>query len=136
MNKALFLNLVMMLGSTAMQQLGKIVSPLSGKAEVDLRGAQASIDMLSMLQAKSEGNLDSDETRMLGDTLSSLQMNYVETARSAEAQPSADPAEAPTEATGEDAGEEAPEAEATDAPEASATEGESKDPKFHKSYGD
>jgi len=33
-----------------------------------------------MLQAKTKGNLDKDEDKMLNDVLSSLQMNYVETA--------------------------------------------------------
>jgi len=49
MNKVLFVNLVMMLGSSAMQQLGKLINPMTGKTEIDLEGAQITIDMLSML---------------------------------------------------------------------------------------
>lgn len=79
MNKALFMNLVMMLGSTAMQQLGKLVSPVSGKTEMDLEGAQITIDMLNMLAAKTKGNLDKDEEKVIQDIVSSAQMNYVET---------------------------------------------------------
>ena len=65
MNKALFANLVMMLSSSAMQQLGKLVNPLTGKTEVHLEGAQVSIDMLAMIQSKTEGNLDDEEKQML-----------------------------------------------------------------------
>jgi hypothetical protein len=35
--------------------------------------------MLDMLEARTRGNLDADETRLLKDTLMSLKMNYVET---------------------------------------------------------
>ena len=87
MNKALFANIVMMLGSSAMQQLGKLMNPLSGKTEVSLEGAQITIDMLAMLREKTKGNLDRDEDKMLNDLLSSLQLNYVETAAEEEKKP-------------------------------------------------
>jgi hypothetical protein len=48
---------------------------------VDLEAAQFTIDILEMIEAKTAGNLDSDEQRLLKDTLSSLRLNYVETAR-------------------------------------------------------
>jgi hypothetical protein len=79
MNKALFINLVMMLGSTAMQQLGKLVSPVSGKPEMDLEGAQITIDMLNMIAEKTKNNLEPDEVKALQEIISSAQMNYVET---------------------------------------------------------
>ena len=56
-NKALFINLVIMLSSSAMQQMGKLVNPLTNKTQVDLQGAQISIDMLAMLQAKTKGGV-------------------------------------------------------------------------------
>jgi hypothetical protein len=138
LNKALFLNLVMMLGSTAMQQLGQIASPISGKVDVDLNGAQATIDMLSMLKAKSEGNLDTDEERMLNDTLSALQMNYVEASRSAPTTDETDAAESPEVAPEEGVEESAAaDEDAEPATEVAPPEdGDSKEPKFHKSYGE
>ncbi len=138
MNKALFLNLVMMLGSTTMQQLGRIVNPLTGKTEVDLQGAQASIDMLSMLKAKTEGNLDTDEERMIKDTLSSLQMNFVETSEAEKAKPDAERTEPRAAETAESGDEAAEEEEGEEAAEIEApVEGEAhKEPKFHKSYGE
>jgi len=85
-NKVLFANLVMMLGSSAIQQLGKLINPLTGKTEISLEGAQMTIDMLSMIKEKTKGNLDKEEDRMLTDLLSSLQLNYVETAETVKAE--------------------------------------------------
>lgn len=78
-DKALFANLIMMLASSSMQQMGKIINPMTNKAEVDLETAQMTIDMIAMLQAKSKGNCDESEEKMLKDLLSSLRMNFVET---------------------------------------------------------
>jgi len=136
-NKILFLNLVMMLGTTAMQQLGKIINPAVGKAEVDLPGAQASIDMLSMLKEKSEGNRDEEEDRILNDTLSSLQMNYVETAQAEKEKPAEEKAEGEETTQPEESAEtEKPAASEPEADEVEpASDGDLKEPKFHKSYG-
>ncbi len=77
----LFMSLVMMLASSAMQQLGKIVNPLTNKAEVNLEMAQLTIDMLAMIENRTKGNLDSDEEKLLTESLASLRLNYVETAK-------------------------------------------------------
>lgn len=79
MNKALFTHLVMSLASAAMTHLGKLVNPATGKTETNLDAAQANIDMLEMLAARTRGNLDKEEARMLEQTLTGLRMNYVET---------------------------------------------------------
>jgi len=120
MNKYLFINLVTMLGITAMQQLGKLVNPALGKADVNLAAAQATIDTLDMLSAKTGGNLDADEARLLKDTIATLKMNYVETKDAEERMPKKDASE--TKAP--------PSAEPAPKPGAD----QSKDPKFHKSY--
>lgn len=119
-HKALFMELVIMLSSSAMQQLGKIINPLTGKTEVNLPAAQATIDMVEMIEAKTRGNLDRDETRLLASTLTSLRMNYVETASATPPTPGTPPAEGT-----------APESTAQPSPEKPA---EKKEPKFHKSY--
>jgi hypothetical protein len=125
MNKAVFINFVMMLGSTAMQQMGKIINPMTKKAETNLEAAQATIDMLVMLEAKTKGNLDADEQRMLKELLRTLQLNYVETSQMA----------VPTD---KPATESAPEAPATDTKEPEKKAGESAEDKrkYHKSYGE
>ena len=115
-NKALFIQFVLMLSSSVMQQLGKLMDPLTGKAEINLEAAQSTIDLVVMLDAKTRGNLDREEERFLKNTLATLQMNYVETAQSAPAKPEAS-APAPEPA--------APAAEPA---------AEAKEPKFHKTY--
>lgn len=144
MNKMLFTQLVMLLSSSAMQQLGKLVNPVTRKAAVDLEGAQATIDMLAMLREKTRGNLDKDEAEMLNGLLSSLQMNYVETAEAAAAGPApgkpaasaeaapAGPAEG--EAAKEGAGEETPKTPDPPSPP-DAAGSPKKNPKYHKTYG-
>jgi len=80
MHKAMFMQLVIMLSSSAMQHLGKIINPMTGKTELNLEAAQATIDMVEMIEAKTKGNLDRDEERLLKNTITTLKLNYVETA--------------------------------------------------------
>ncbi len=72
-----FVNLVSALAASAMQQLGKLVSPLSGKTELNLAGARATIDMLEMLRDKTKGNVNDQEEQLLRSTIANLQLNYV-----------------------------------------------------------
>jgi hypothetical protein len=77
-HQILFSHLVFSLHAATMQQLGKIKNPMTDKVERDLQGAQASIDMLDMIQAKTQGNLSQDESRFLGQVLQELRLNYVD----------------------------------------------------------
>jgi len=74
----LFLQLVLSLQSAAWYQMGKIVSPISGKIEKSLEEARISIDLLAMLQEKTKGNLVDEEKRILDNAVYALQMNYVD----------------------------------------------------------
>lgn len=78
MNEALFMQVVMMFQGAAMQQMGKIVSPISGKVERDLDQAKMSIDILGMLQEKTKGNLNEHEKKFLDHILFELRINYVD----------------------------------------------------------
>ena len=73
-----FIQFVSSLYSTCMFQLGKIMNPVTGKVEKDLFGARATIELLRMLQAKTQGNLSEKEKNALTDALSNMQMNYVD----------------------------------------------------------
>jgi len=73
-----FFQLVVSLQAGAMQQMGKVISPVSGKVERDLELAKATIDMLTMLDKKTKGNLSDDEEKLLGHVLYELRLNYVE----------------------------------------------------------
>ena len=122
MHKALFANLVMMLSSSAMQQLGKLINPMTNKTEVSLEGARMTIDMLEMIDAKTKGNLDEGEEKMMKELLSTLQMNFVETSQNP---PAETPEEKPEEIEEkkeetEEKKEETPEAPAAEEPEKKA----------------
>ncbi|RKX27938.1 MAG: hypothetical protein DRP47_05630 [Candidatus Zixiibacteriota bacterium] len=74
----MFAQLVLSLQMGAMQQMGKIASQLTGKVERNLSIAQASIDMLGMLESKTKGNLTEDEEKLLSHTLYELRMNFID----------------------------------------------------------
>ena len=74
----LFLSLVMTFQAAAMQQMGKIKNPITDKIERDLQQAQLSIDILDMLQEKTQGNLSDDEARIMKSILQELKLNYVD----------------------------------------------------------
>lgn len=73
-----FFQLLFSLQAGAMQQMGKIASPLTGKVERDLNLAKASIDMLDMLQRKTRGNLTPEEKRLIDHILYELRLNYID----------------------------------------------------------
>ena len=75
---ALFLQLVLGLQQAAMVALGKLMNPMSGKIERNLEGARNTIDTLAAIEARTRGNLESDEQRVLTQVLTDLQMNYLD----------------------------------------------------------
>jgi hypothetical protein len=75
---ALYMGLILSLEASAMQSLGKMMNPLSGKIEKDLRQARMTIDMLDMLEKKTAGNLSADEENLTKRILYQLRMNYLD----------------------------------------------------------
>lgn len=73
-----FLEMVSLFGMQAMIGLGKRINPATGKTERNLPGARWSIDMLEVLESKTKGNLNNDETKLLQATLTDLRLMYVE----------------------------------------------------------
>ena len=73
-----FLDMVGLFGTQAMIALGKLANPATGKAEKNLPAARLFIDTLEMLESKTKGNLNSDETKVLHATLTDLRLMYVE----------------------------------------------------------
>src|ERR1700726_5292735 len=78
-----FIEFVMMHAQNAALFLGQIPNPKTGQGEVNLELAKMFIDQLAMIQEKTRGNLTSEEATVLRNTLSNLQMVYVEVARQA-----------------------------------------------------
>jgi hypothetical protein len=130
-NKAQLAHLVMMFAATSMQQMGKMVNPATGRAEVDLEGAQASIDMIDMLHAKTRGNLDAEEEKLFSETLTSLKLNFVQTQRAGGAEPPP-PGPAAKQPEPPQAAPPSPEAKDTSS---SARSADDEKKKYHKSYG-
>ena len=77
-DEILFVQLVATFQFAAMQQMGKVASPVSGEIERDLDQARASIDMVEMLQKRTEGNRSARESEFLDKVLFELRMNYVD----------------------------------------------------------
>lgn len=74
----LFHHLLAMFQTLALQQMGKLMNPITGKVERDLRQARITIDMIAMIQKKTSGNLSVDEKRLVDNILMDLQMNFVD----------------------------------------------------------
>jgi|SRR5580704_7251564 hypothetical protein len=66
-----------MLSNQAMVALGLIRNPATGKAEKELPIARYFIDLISVLEQKTQGNLDPDEAAALDETLHTLRMAFV-----------------------------------------------------------
>ncbi len=73
-----FIQLIISLSMSCMQQLGKITNPLTGKVERNLEQAKYSIELLRMLQEKTEGNLSDEERTALENAVYESQMNYID----------------------------------------------------------
>jgi len=77
-NEMFFLQLILMFQTAALQQMGKLMNPLTQKVEKDLEQAKFSIDILGMLEEKTRGNLSEEEKKFLDHVLFELRMNYLE----------------------------------------------------------
>jgi hypothetical protein len=128
-----FIEFVMMQAQNAALFLGQIPNPQTGQGEVNLELAKMFIDQLAMVQEKTRGNLTNEESAVLRNTLSNLQMAFVEVSqqtRGEEAGASPQPESKPEMP----APEQASSSEKADEPEVPPAESESRK-KFTKSYG-
>ena len=73
-----FQEFILSLGTSALVHLGEQPLPGGEKPQVNLPHAQEMIDLLSLLQDKTKGNLTSDESRLLSNLLYTLRMKFVE----------------------------------------------------------
>lgn len=77
-DELLFMQLVMMFQGMALQNLGKVMNPMTNQIERNLEQAKNMIDILGMLDAKTKGNLNDNEQRLMEHVLFELRMNYVD----------------------------------------------------------
>lgn len=76
-----FIDLVVMLASSAKIDLGELPHPYYKDKELNLPRARITINMISSLIKKTSGNLNIDEKKVLREVLDDLQKAYVEKTR-------------------------------------------------------
>ena len=76
-NDQLFMQLIYMFHTSAMQGLGKIADP-TGQVNRNLEYVSQTIDLMEMLKVKTKGNISEDIEKMLDGMLSELKLNYVD----------------------------------------------------------
>ncbi len=72
-----FPTFIMSLNASALVNLGLFENPATGNKEINLALAKQTIDILSMLEEKTRGNLSKDEESMLKSILYDLRIIYV-----------------------------------------------------------
>jgi hypothetical protein len=72
-----FATFIFSLNSSALVHLGIIDDPASGSKDKNIAMAKQTIDILAMLQEKTQGNLTRDEENMLKSMLYDLRILYV-----------------------------------------------------------
>jgi len=129
-----FIEFVMMHAQNAALFLGQIPNPKTGEAEINLDLARMFIDQLEMIQEKTRGNLTNEETTVLRNALSNLQMAFVEASGATGPQRAAQP-EAPQPAPSQPV-EQPRSGDSKQSPPIASTEPEPESrKKFTKSYG-
>jgi hypothetical protein len=77
-----FATFVVSLSTSALVHMGRVPDPQTGQpADKNLGAARETIDLLELLQAKTAGNLDAEEARLLQSLLYELRMQFVEAGR-------------------------------------------------------
>ena len=72
-----FSSFVISLGSSSLMLMGERLDPQQQPIPVNLPQAKEIIDLLSVLEEKTQGNLTSEEQTVLRDMLYALRMKYV-----------------------------------------------------------
>ncbi|MBL4884861.1 MAG: DUF1844 domain-containing protein [Planctomycetaceae bacterium] len=67
-----------MFSTQAMGALGILPNPITGKVDFQPVLAKHYIEMLAILEEKTKGNLDPNESKMLESSLHELRMTYVQ----------------------------------------------------------
>ncbi|MEA3221683.1 MAG: DUF1844 domain-containing protein [Thermodesulfobacteriota bacterium] len=73
-----FPTLIMSLASASIISMGKVPDPQTGKTVKNLRLAQQNIDIVSMLEEKTRGNLTDQEQDLIKNVLYELKLGFVD----------------------------------------------------------
>ena len=130
-----FSQLVVMIATSALQQLGQVPDPSGKRGEIHLEGAQGMIDILETLSEKTKGNLDDEENKILTESLTMLRLQFVEIKKAVQQRPGEAKKDAPpTEAPKPEEAPPAAESKSNEPIQAPDSSGESKT-RYRKSYG-
>ena len=130
---ARFIEFVMMQAQNASLFLGLIPNPGSGQPEVNLDLARMFIDQLAMIGEKTRGNLSTEETKVLRNALTNLQMAYYEVSQGGGEIPGSEDAVPPMVSEPASSAPPAPEPAAPSSPPPDESRESKK--RFTKSYG-
>ena len=72
-----FSTLILSLSTSALLHFGEIPDPISNETRKDLVMAKHTIDTISLLKEKTEGNLDEGEDTLITSVLHDLKIKYV-----------------------------------------------------------
>lgn len=81
---ASFVNFLSTLATNAAASLGAVPHPATGQRAVDLETGKYWLDVLGMIRDKTQGNLHSQEARLIEGLLADLRMQYVAMVRATE----------------------------------------------------
>ncbi|MDH4182962.1 MAG: DUF1844 domain-containing protein [Nitrospinota bacterium] len=73
-----FSTFMLSLASNAVYCMGGFQDPVSGKTSINLEQAKQTIDIISLIEEKTRGNLSADEANLIKHLLYDLRMKYVE----------------------------------------------------------
>jgi hypothetical protein len=74
-----FAHFILSLGTTAAVHFGDLPDPSTGEVgETNLQAASQMIELITMLQEKTRGNLEPAESKLLEDLLYDLRMRFVQ----------------------------------------------------------
>ncbi len=76
-----FATFILSLSSSALMHMGDLPGPQPGPTKRDLPLAKHTIDLLSLLQQKTRGNLTTDEDKLLESVLYDLRLRFVDLAK-------------------------------------------------------
>ncbi|NBX91872.1 MAG: DUF1844 domain-containing protein [Proteobacteria bacterium] len=76
-----FSTLVLSFATSALINLGAAPDPQTGKTHKNLELAKQNIDILSILEAKTKGNLTAEEAKLIENVLSEVRVRFVEASK-------------------------------------------------------
>jgi hypothetical protein len=77
-----FTSFIMSLATQVLVQIGEMPPPQGMEIPLDLEAARQTIDIMTMLQRRTKGNLSADETRFMEEVLHSLRISFINAKKS------------------------------------------------------